>query len=116
MSNVLVTKGIVHSSVFAKAVDVKPPKTTALIPPNVEPCILYLAVAKSASSVQLVPFQFSFKAELPGFILPPVANANVDVPFPVKVSLAVFKFPTSVQAVPFQSSVFAVWWCTSSHN
>jgi hypothetical protein len=67
----------------------------------------YLAVPKSLTSVQLVPFQFSVLPVLGGY--PPKAKAAVLVtPAPLILLLAVFKSLTSVQLVPFHNSVSAV--------
>jgi hypothetical protein len=74
------------------------------------PAKAYLAVFKSFTSVQLVPFQdsvccISYSRWLK---YPPKAKAAVLVPAPPGNSdLAVFKSLTSVQLVPFQVSVFA---------
>ena len=68
------------------------------------PAKAYLPVPKSATSVQLVPFQDSVTA-VKG--CPPKAKADVVVPAPANLNLAVFKSLTSVQLVPFQDSVIA---------
>jgi len=105
---VLVTKGTVHSSV-ALGVPGEPPANQAdvLEPADVP---LYLALDKSATSVQLVPFQDSVTAVLPGGPRrPPKASAAVlEFAATLGPSLLVFKLLTSVQDVPSQVSVLAV--------
>jgi hypothetical protein len=61
---------------------------------------LALAVFKSLTSVQLVPFQLSVFAILEPGNSPAEANADVCVPEPPKLTLPVFKSLTSVQLVP----------------
>jgi hypothetical protein len=64
-----------------------------------------LAVFKSLTSVQDVPFHISvFATTVVEY--PPKAIAAVCVPQPPSPLLAVFKSFTSVQLVPFQVSVF----------
>ena len=61
----------------------------------------YLAVPKSFTSVQLVPFQVSVIAIAdPGEPCPPEHKADVYVPTPEAPYLPVFKSFTSVQLVP----------------
>ena len=63
---------------------------------------------KSATSLQLAPFQSSVTATTPGGASP--ANASAELllaPAPANSNLAVFKSATSVQALPFHNSVFA---------
>ena len=91
---------------------VSPPKANAAVfvpaPPKPKP---FLPSFKSPTSVQLEPFHVSANAAGPfgalGKIVPPKANAAVDVPQPAKRDLALFKSPTSVQLVPSYTSAFA---------
>ena len=94
------------------------PTTEGVLPPIAKAAVFdpapakpFLAVIKSATSVQLVPFQVSVTANSVkglGSELPPNAKAAVDTPTPDAIpSLPVFKLFTSVQLVPFQSSVSA---------
>ena len=69
--------------------------------------LLYLAVFKLLTSVQLVPFHDSVIASTGGSCLPPKANAEVAIPAPEISALAVFKSLTSVQLLPFHNSVTA---------
>jgi hypothetical protein len=84
---------------------VSPPNAKAAVLVPAADCCL-VAVFKSLTSVQEVPFQDSV-APVAG--LPPMANADVlSAPQPAIRVLAVFKFPTSVQDVPSQDSTFTV--------
>ena len=101
------TAGPDHSSVAVTFPGpLSPPKAnpTVLVPAPPKPD---LAIFKSFTSVQLVPFQVSVFATLVG-TLPPNAKAAVCIPSPAKLPLAVFKTLTAVQLVPFQDSVFAI--------
>ena len=68
-----------------------------------KPVILFLAVFKSLTSVQLVPFHNSVKAFVGGS--PPAIKAAVEVPTPAAFCLPAFKSLTSAQLVPFHNSV-----------
>ena len=98
-----------HSSVNATAGGFKVPpnaKADELLAPA--PSNSCLATLKSLTSVQLVPFQDSVKADTPPGVSPAIAKAFVlSVPAPANL-LAVFKSPISVQLLPFQDSVFVV--------
>jgi hypothetical protein len=75
-----------------------------------QPSYAYLAVDKSATSVQDVPFQNSVCADTPG-VYPPKSNARSSEYLNLPKSLAVFKSVTSVQVVPFQvSSNYQIRW------
>ena len=91
---------VLNSSVTAVVAGVLPPKPKAavFVP---APASVYLAVPKSAVSVQFVPFQVSVApvVGLPEGV-PPKANAAVVVPTPANFALAVFKSFTSVQEDP----------------
>src|SRR6056300_1308424 len=111
VENVFVKRPLSNSSVA-------PPPTGVGLPPNAiavddgEPPSglpkLYLAVPKSAISVQLVPFQDSVSPNKPGELgVPPKAKADVCVPAPPNFCRPVFKSLTSVQLVPFQDCVGA---------
>ena len=80
-----------------------PPKAKAavLVP---APATRYLAVPKSFTSVQLVPFQFSVLF-LAGDAFPPKAKAAVLIPAAPAICLEVCKLFTSVQLVPLYNSV-----------
>ena len=67
------------------------------------PPLAYLAVFKSDTSVQFVPFQDSVIATAGSA---PQSNADVETPDPVSISLPVFKSLTSVQLLPSHNSVF----------
>ena len=86
-----------------------PPKAIAEVLFAAAPLTFLLAVFKSPTSVQLVPFQLSFifRTTFDGFS-PPNAKADVDVPEPPTCFLAVFILLTAVQFVPFQDSVAVV--------
>ena len=107
----LIETGTFHSSVVVLPEALVPPpeyKAKRAVP---LPLPSYLAVAKSATSVQDVPFHDSVSAlELfPGFTVPPNANAEVLLLAATPTApLAVFKLFPSVQDVPFQSSVLLV--------
>jgi hypothetical protein len=69
---------------------------------------LFLAVAKSFTSVHTVPLKNSVLATLPGAASPPIAKAKVDVPKPPSSFLVVFKSAFSDQDVPLYSSVLPI--------
>jgi hypothetical protein len=75
--NVFVTGpvGASHSSVFALT-GLAPPKAMAEVLSAPAPPMVYLAVAKSATSVQEVPSQNSVRAEAEP-VYPPKANVEV---------------------------------------
>ena len=88
-----------HSSVAVVAGGTSPPNANAAVvepvPPNCP-----LAIFKSLTSTQLVPFHssvFPVKVGVP----PPKPKAAVEVPPDPKPFLPVFKSFTSVQADPF---------------
>ena len=89
--------------------------TVGDLPPNAKadvfvpaPAKFLIAVFKSPTSVQLLPFQVSLTASLVD-VYPPNAKAAVLLaPAPAKESLAVFKSPVSVQLLPFHDSLFAI--------
>ena len=100
-----------HVSVFTvSAVPVYPPQAKAFVLLLPIVCAPYPAVVfKSATSVQLEPFQDSLRALYPPGLLPPNARADVVVPAPpLKLPRPVFKSATSVQEVPFQVSTTAL--------
>ena len=72
-------------------------KAAVLLSPEDDPS--YLAVFKSATSVQLVPSHVSVAALLGG-VSPPKIMPDVDVPVPLCAYLSVFILLTSVQDVP----------------
>ena len=71
------------------------------------PC-LNLAVAKSPTSVQAVPFHDSVIADTPGPGLPATTIAAVVVPTPSHACLAVFISGSSDQLDPLYSSTLSI--------
>ena len=98
----------VHYSVVATLVpdEFNPPehKAPAVVPDEPVP---YLAVLKSPSSAQLVPFHTSVRADAAVAYPPPYIADEELVPEPSLFLLAVFISPTSVQDDPFQVSVLS---------
>ena len=95
----------VHVEPFHNSVTTSPPGDGGA-PPNAKadvvipaPANALLALFKSLSSVQLVPFQDSVLA-VSGGENPPNANAAVCVPVPLRPVLPVVILFTSVQLVP----------------
>ena len=111
-----------NTSPSVKIVDVGPGKdhssvevVPAGVPPKAKEDVLfvpaapgpYLAVAKSATSVQAHPFQDSVFAT--GFVIrPPNIKAEVCVPAPPEIRLAVFTSVVSVHDDPSQDSTFVL--------
>jgi len=99
-----------HDSVSAlvTGLGLVPPATIAFVysPPKIPYSLL--AVFKSDTSVQLLPFQLSVTPEFAPGISPPAAKPAVTIPVPPSPDLAVFKSYTSVQLLPFQLSVIFV--------
>ena len=93
---------------FATPVVVYPPKAKPVVLPEPDPFNKYLAVAKSFTSVQEVPFQdsvFAIKGDPP---LPPYTKLSVYVEeLPPSALLAEFISFTSVQEAPFHDSVLS---------
>ena len=104
----MLLKFTVHSSTVFVTLGPSPATFIAERPLAPTPADVFLPVLKSATSVQLVPFQNSVKARLGVAVLPAYPKAEVAVPLPANSFLAVFKLFNSVQAEPFHSSVFAL--------
>ena len=105
----MVIVGAVHSSVAAVTGGTSPPNAKADVLLAPVPYDFALPVPKSATSVQLVPFQLSVNAFVGEGDSAPKAKALVlSVPAPDKAFLPEFKSFTSVQLVPFHNSVFAI--------
>ena len=98
------TAGPDHSSVADPLGDPPAANAAALLPIAAK---LPLAIFKSFTSVQAVPFQDSVFAKTVGGLVPPTHKAKVCDPtlLPISPLLAVFTLLTIVQLVPFQLSV-----------
>ena len=80
-----------------------PPKNNAAVLLAPTPPPIFAPVAKSATSVQLVPSKLSVSNGRDGGA-PPKAIAEVEVPAPPALVLPVFKAGFAVHEVPFHDS------------